>query len=223
MEINAKLQESYRVLYTPDSEGQTFTGEIIEKKSRFIANVRKVECEEEAVAFIEEMKKRYYDARHNCSAFVIGTRGELTRCSDDGEPSGTAGRPMLEVLLGTEIRGIAAVVTRYFGGTLLGTGGLVRAYTQSLQAALKHCPTAMMKYGKRIQIDTDYNGIGKILYFMGQKGLTQESSEYTDKVRIVVLVPGEEAEHFCKEVTELTAGRSKLEVLEEVFYPVPEK
>ena len=223
MELNAKAQESYRVLYTPDSEGQTFTGEIVEKKSRFIANVRKVQSEEEAVAFIEEMKKRYYDARHNCSAFVIGTRGELTRCSDDGEPSGTAGRPMLEVLLGSEIRGIAAVVTRYFGGTLLGTGGLVRAYTQSLQEALKNCPTAMMKYGKRIQIDTDYNGIGKILYFMGQQGLTQESSEYTDKVRMVVLVPGEEAEHFCKEVTELTAGRSRLEVLEEVFYPVPEK
>ena len=223
MELNAKAQESYRVLYTPDSEGQTFTGEIVEKKSRFIANVRKVQSEEEAVAFIEEMKKRYYDARHNCSAFVIGTRGELTRCSDDGEPSGTAGRPMLEVLLESEIRGIAAVVTRYFGGTLLGTGGLVRAYTQSLQEALKNCPTAMMKYGKRIQIDTDYNGIGKILYFMGQQGLAQESSEYTDKVRIVVLVPGEEAEHFCKEVTELTAGRSRLEVLEEVFYPVPEK
>lgn len=223
MELNAKAQESYRVLYTPDSEGQTFTGEIVEKKSRFIANVRKVQSEEEAVAFIEEMKKRYYDARHNCSAFVIGTRGELTRCSDDGEPSGTAGRPMLEVLLGSEIRGIAAVVTRYFGGTLLGTGGLVRAYTQSLQEVLKNCPTAMMKYGKRIQIDTDYNGIGKILYFMGQQGLAQESSEYTDKVRIVVLVPGEEAEHFCKEVTELTAGRSRLEVLEEVFYPVPEK
>ena len=223
MELNAKAQESYRVLYNPDSEGQTFTGEIVEKKSRFIANVRKVQSEEEAVAFIEEMKKRYYDARHNCSAFVIGTRGELTRCSDDGEPSGTAGRPMLEVLLGSEIRGIAAVVTRYFGGTLLGTGGLVRAYTQSLQEVLKNCPTAMMKYGKRIQIDTDYNGIGKILYFMGQQGLAQESSEYTDKVRIVVLVPGEEAEHFCKEVTELTAGRSRLEVLEEVFYPVPEK
>ena len=223
MDLKEKVQESYRVIYTCDSEVQTFTGEIVEKKSRFIANVRKVESEEEAVAFIEEMKKRYYDARHNCSAFVIGTRGELTRCSDDGEPSGTAGRPMLEVLLGSEIRGIAAVVTRYFGGTLLGTGGLVRAYTQSLQEALKNCPTAMMKYGKRIQVDTDYNGIGKILYYMGQQGLTQESSEYTDKVRITVLVPGEDAAQFCKEVTELTAGRSKLEILEEVFYPVPEK
>lgn len=223
MNKDAKLQESYRVLYTPENDNQIFTGEIVEKKSRFIANVRKAQTEAEAVAFIEEMKKRYYDARHNCSAFVIGTRGELTRCSDDGEPSGTAGRPMLEVLLGSEIKGIAAVVTRYFGGTLLGTGGLVRAYTQSLQEALKQCPTAWMKYGKRIQIDTDYNGIGKILYFMGQQGLSQESSEYTDKVSITLLVPADMAAGFCKEVTELTAGRSTITVLEEVFYPVPEK
>ena len=221
--MSLQSQESYRILYTGDDKAQTFSGEIVEKKSRFIANVRKVESEAEAIAFIEEMKKRYYDARHNCSAFVIGTRGEMTRCSDDGEPSGTAGRPMLEVLLGSEIRGVAAVVTRYFGGTLLGTGGLVRAYTQALQEALKNCPTAMMKYGKRIQVDTDYNGIGKILYFMGQQGLSQESSEYTDKVSITVLVPGEISEHFCKEVIELTAGRSTVTVLEEVFYPVLEK
>lgn len=221
--MSLQTQESYRILYTDDAEVQTFSGEIVEKKSRFIANVRKVESEAEAAAFIEEMKKRYYDARHNCSAFVIGSRGEMTRCSDDGEPSGTAGRPMLEVLLGSEIRNVAAVVTRYFGGTLLGTGGLVRAYTQALQEALKNCPTAMMKYGKRIQVDTDYNGIGKILYFMGQQGLSQESSEYTDKVSITVLVPGEQAEHFCKEVIELTAGRSTVTVMEEVFYPVPEK
>ena len=221
--MSLQTQESYRILYTDDAEVQTFSGEIVEKKSRFIANVRKVESEAEAAAFIEEMKKRYYDARHNCSAFVIGSRGEMTRCSDDGEPSGTAGRPMLEVLLGSEIRNVAAVVTRYFGGPLLGTGGLVRAYTQALQEALKNCPTAMMKYGKRIQVDTDYNGIGKILYFMGQQGLSQESSEYTDKVSITVLVPGEQAEHFCKEVIELTAGRSTVTVMEEVFYPVPEK
>lgn len=221
--MSLQSQESYRILYTDGGKVQTFSGEIVEKKSRFIANVRKVENEAEAAAFIEEMKKRYYDARHNCSAFVIGSRGEMTRCSDDGEPSGTAGRPMLEVLLGSEIRNVAAVVTRYFGGTLLGTGGLVRAYTQALQEALKNCPTAMMKYGKRIQVDTDYNGIGKILHFMGQQGLSQESSEYTDKVSITVLVPGEQAEYFCKEVIELTAGRSTVTVLEEVFYPVPEK
>ena len=106
--------------------------EIVEKKSRFIATIRPVSTEEAAIAFIDEMKKKYYDARHNCSAFVIGERGQLTRSSDDGEPSGTAGRPMLEVLLGSEIRNIAVVVTSYFGGVLLGTGGLVRAYTQAV-------------------------------------------------------------------------------------------
>ena len=103
-------------------------GEIVEKKSRFIATVRPVSSEEEAVAFINEMKKKYWDARHNCSAFVIGDRQEISRCSDDGEPAQTAGRPMLDVLLKEEIHNVCVVVTRYFGGTLLGTGGLVRAY-----------------------------------------------------------------------------------------------
>ncbi len=221
MGLEGKSTESYRVLY-PDSKDAVFTGELIEKKSRFIANIRKVESEAEAAAFIEEIRKRYYDARHHCSAFVIGSRGELTRCSDDGEPSGTAGRPMLEVLIGSEIRGIIAVVTRYFGGTLLGTGGLVRAYSGAVQEALKQCPTAWMRYGKRIQVDTDYNGIGKLLYLMGQEGLSQESCEYTDKVCLKLLVPGDKVDFFCKQVTELTAGRSKWTILEEVFYPVPE-
>ena len=91
------------------------SGEIVEKKSRFIATLTPVESEEEAAAFIEEMKKKYWDARHNCSAFVLGERAQITRCSDDGEPGGTAGKPMLEVLLSSEIRNVAAVVTRYFG------------------------------------------------------------------------------------------------------------
>jgi len=222
MGLQKKSQESYRVLYTESSGRDTYTAEIVEKKSRFIANVRKVDSEEEAVAFLEEIRKKHYDARHHCSAFVIGSRGELTRCNDDGEPSGTAGRPMLEVLLGSEIKGIAVVVTRYFGGTLLGTGGLVRAYSSAVQEVLKLCPTAMMQYGKRLQVDTDYNGIGKLLYLLGQMGLTQESCEYTDKVCLKVVVPGDKVSHFCKEVTELTAGRSKVTELEEVFYPVPE-
>ena len=101
-------------------------GEIVEKKSRFIATVKPVDSEEEASAFIAEMKKKYWDARHNCYAYVIGERKEFMRCSDDGEPQGTAGKPMLDVLLGEELYNIAVVVTRYFGGTLLGTGGLVR-------------------------------------------------------------------------------------------------
>ncbi len=103
-------------------------GEIVEKKSRFIATLRPIASEEEAAQFLAEIRKKYWDARHHCSAFVLGERGDLTRCSDDGEPSGTAGRPMLDVLTGEGLTGCMAVVTRYFGGTLLDTGGQVRAY-----------------------------------------------------------------------------------------------
>ena len=112
------------------------TGEIVEKKSRFIATVRPVKNEEEPLAFLEEMRKKYWDARHNCYAYSIGKNREFTRCSDDGEPSGTAGRPMLDVILGEDIYNVAVVVTRYFGGVLLGTGGLVRAYSKAVQEGL---------------------------------------------------------------------------------------
>ena len=135
------MLERYKTVYRGKE------GEIIEKKSRFIATVRLVETEEEALAFIEEMKKKYWNATHNCFAYVIGERRECVRCSDDGEPSGTAGKPMLDVLLGEELYNTAVVVTRYFGGTLLGTGGLVRAYSKAVQEGLAqsdlislHCP-----------------------------------------------------------------------------------
>ena len=133
----------YRVVY----EGGE--GEIVEKKSRFIATVRPIETEEEAVAFINEMKKKYWDARHNCSAFVIGSRQEVTRCSDDGEPAQTAGRPMLDVLLREGITNVAVVVTRYFGGVLLGTGGLVRAYQSATQAGLAASKIIEKRQGKK--------------------------------------------------------------------------
>ena len=151
-------------------------GEIVEKKSRFIATVRPVASEEEALAFIEEMKKKYWDARHNCSAFVIGRNQELMRFSDDGEPQGTAGKPMLDVLLGEGLHNTAVVVTRYFGGTLLGTGGLVRAYSGAVQEGLRHAVTAEQCYGIRLSIETDYNGIGKIQYILGQRGIATLSS-----------------------------------------------
>ena len=114
------------------------SGEIVEKKSRFIANIKSVETVEEAQVYIEEMKKKYWDARHNCSAFSVGTEQVTTRCSDDGEPSGTAGKPILEVISGSGIHNIVVVVTRYFGGTLLGTGGLVRAYTDATRAGIEN-------------------------------------------------------------------------------------
>lgn len=195
---------SYRVLL----EGGE--GEIVEKKSRFIATVRCVETEEEAVAFIDEMKKKYWDARHNCSAFVIGDRAQLTRCSDDGEPSGTAGRPMLEVLLGDGVRNIAVVVTRYFGGVLLGTGGLVRAYTQAVKEGLNASKIGVMCEGYELSLKTDYNGVGKVLYLLGQKGLEAFDSDYGENVVLRVRVVNELVAQLEKELIEATAGKIEI-------------
>ena len=192
--------------------------ELVEKKSRFIATVRPVASEEEAAAFIEEMKKKYYDARHNCSAFVIGDRGQLTRSSDDGEPSGTAGRPMLEVLLGSGIRNIAAVVTRYFGGTLLGTGGLVRAYSGVLKEALAKCETARQHFGVRMKIKADYNAVGKLQYILAGRGIAIEDSVYAADVEMTVIAPIEVYDRLCKELVEATSGRAELGELERLYY-----
>ena len=208
---NNNLQ-TYRVLL----EGGE--GEIVEKKSRFIATIRRVESEEEAVKFIEEMKKKYWDARHNCSAFVIGSRAELTRCSDDGEPSGTAGRPMLEVLLGEGVRNIAVVVTRYFGGVLLGTGGLVRAYTQAVKAGLENCSVGAMVHGYEIMLNTDYNGIGKVLYLLGQYGIEPVDSEYGVDVTLQIRIRSDIAERLHKELIEATSGKIGWEQLDELYF-----
>lgn len=193
-------------------------GEIVEKKSRFIATVRKVETEQEAAAFIEEMKKKYWDARHNCSAFVLGSRGELTRCSDDGEPSGTAGRPMLEVLLSEGIRNVAVVVTRYFGGTLLGTGGLVRAYTQAVKAGLDNCVTGVMRHGLEICLRTDYNGVGKVLYILGEQALEPVDSQYGEDVQLTIHIRTAQAENLQKQLVEATCGRISWEIKKEVSF-----
>ena len=123
--------QKYKILY---KEGEA---EISEKKSRFIAHIAPAQTEEEAQAFIEKIKKQYWDARHNCWAYSIGEKQPALRCSDDGEPSGTAGKPMLEVLTGQELHNVVAVVTRYFGGIKLGAGGLTRAYSQAVAEALK--------------------------------------------------------------------------------------
>lgn len=193
-------------------------GEIVEKKSRFIATVVPVESEDEALAFIAAMKKKYWNASHNCSAFVVGENYEIQRCSDDGEPQGTAGRPMLDVLLGEEIHNAAVVVTRYFGGTLLGTGGLVRAYSKSVQEGLRCSTVIEKKVGELMMIQTDYNGIGKIQYLLGQRGLTIVDSDYTDIVVIQTLVPQDQIHELKEAITEGTNGRAKFLEEEPVCY-----
>ena len=207
----------YRIVY----EGGE--GEIVEKKSRFIATVRPVETEEEAVAFINEMKKKYWDARHNCSAFVIGSRQEVTRCSDDGEPAQTAGRPMLDVLLREGITNVAVVVTRYFGGVLLGTGGLVRAYQSATQAGLAASKIIEKRQGKKLIIHTDYNGLGKLQYLFGQQKTAILDTEYAADVVLTILVPVEQKDFLYKEITEQTNGTAQMEWGEDAVYALIDK
>ena len=206
------MVEQYKTVY----EGGT--GEIVEKKSRFIANVRPVETEEEALAFIEEMKKKYWDARHNCSAYILGERQEQMRCSDDGEPSQTAGKPMMDVLDGAGLTNTAVVVTRYFGGTLLGTGGLVRAYSAAVQEGLKNSRIITKYWGTELLVGTDYNGIGKLQYLFGQRQIPILDAEYTDQVQFTVLVPVSRVQEIRKAVTEATSGQVSMEEKRSLYY-----
>ncbi len=208
------MSKSFRTVHTGG------TGEIIEKKSRFIANVAPVSSEESALEFIEQMKRKYWDARHNCSAYVIGYQNEIQRCSDDGEPSKTAGRPILDVLLGEGIHNAVIVVTRYFGGTLLGTGGLVRAYQSAAKEGLNSSTIIEKEYGFKIQVITDYNHIGKLKYLISQSGITVLQNDYTNIVVITLLVPLDIYQEFQKKIMEVTGGKARITEDGGVYYAV---
>ncbi|MCD8018196.1 MAG: YigZ family protein [Clostridiales bacterium] len=194
------------------------SGEIVEKKSRFIAHVQSAESVDEAQEFIEETKKRYWDARHNCSAFSIGTEHPLTRCSDDGEPGGTAGKPILEVILGSGISNVVIVVTRYFGGTLLGTGGLVRAYTEAAKAGIAHAVIIEKIPGVRMVLEMEYTDLGKIQYILAQNHIVTEETEYTDRVTVHVIFPDDDKDKLGSLLTEGTGGRVRMREDGMVYY-----
>ena len=206
------MKKSYKILY------QAGEGEIVEKKSRFIATIRPVDSEEEALSFIAEMRKKYWDATHNCTAFVIGENHEQMRCNDDGEPSQTAGRPMLDVLLGEDVHNCCAVVTRYFGGTLLGTGGLVRAYSGAVKEGLRNCQILEKQLARKLTVETDYTGLGKIQYILGEEKISTLDSQYADKVSLTLLVPVDQLDPLMEKLTEGTNGRCVMEPGEQVWY-----
>lgn len=181
-----------------------------EKKSRFIAAVYSISSEEEAASYVEAARKKYWDARHNCYAFVIGDNNEIMRFSDDGEPSGTAGKPILEVIVGRDIHNCLIVVTRYFGGTLLGTGGLVRAYQKSSLDALCNSSIAVRTKGSRITVRTDYNSAGKLQYAAQKNEWMLENIIYEADVRLVLAVPEKMCERVIKEITEITSGKAQI-------------
>ena len=206
------MTPSIRYLYTG---GQ---GEIEVKRSRFIATLAPVTTEDEAAAFIEQQKKRYWDARHNCSAFVIGANAELTRCSDDGEPPHTAGRPMLDILLAEELRDVCVVVTRYFGGILLGTGGLTRAYRDAVKEGLAHCAIAVRRQAVPVTIRADYTAGGKISYRVAEAGYPIVDTEYADDVTYSLLIPGEDCGSFRSAVADASQGKAVWEESDPVWY-----
>lgn len=208
------MLEEYKTIY---EGGQ---GEIVEKKSRFLAEVRLVKSEEEALKFIEEKKKQYWDATHNCYAYVIGERKELMRCSDDGEPQGTAGKPMLDVLLGEDLYNTAVVVTRYFGGTLLGTGGLVRAYSKAVQEGLKESRVITKYHGILTEIGIDYTGVGKLQYLFAKNQIPIIDSQYAEDVKMQILIPAKEEGMIKKAVTEATNARATVTDIKELYFAV---
>ena len=209
------MKERYKIVY------QGGEGEIVEKKSRFIAEIRPVESEEEATAFIAEVKKKYWDARHHCSAFTIGENNEVARCSDDGEPAQTAGRPMLDVLLGREIHNVCAVVTRYFGGILLGAGGLTRAYSKSARDALVAAGVSEMGLWAMADIPCPYALFERVRGEVTALGGTVDSADYGADIRLTVSLPAENTAALRERLTELSAGGIALTVTAEAYRPGP--
>ena len=197
-------------------------GEYTEKKSRFIASLKYVASENEAEEFIASIKKEFYDARHNCSAYIITAEDGrvIKKSSDDGEPQGTAGHPMLDVLENQGIVNIAAVVTRYFGGTLLGTGGLVRSYTKALQDALEKSTLIERKRGSELLIKTDYSMSGKLEYYLAGNNLAVSEKNYTENVEFKVIVPEESYDRVVKDINAMTSGRCVPELIKAVDFAV---
>ena len=184
--------------------------EFVEKKSTFITHLVRVTSEEEAREFVQKMKKKHYDATHVCSCYVVGDNNEITRANDDGEPSGTAGAPMLDVLVKNEIKNVCATVIRYFGGTKLGTGGLVRAYGGGVINALKNATLVERKDALEIRLELDYSLNGKIEYEIEKTNFIVNNLEYTDKIIYTIYVMEEDYDSFQSWIANLTNGQFKI-------------
>lgn len=199
---------------------ETGKGEYEEKKSRFLGEAIHVESEEEASAHLTRIRKQYYDARHHCYAWVLGEGSERRKSSDDGEPSGTAGQPILKVIEGSGCTNILVVVTRYFGGTLLGTGGLVRSYTQAARAALEDAQTVRMCLCRKLAVTVEYGALDRLLYELRRGETEMGETEYGAKVTLHLTVEEERADNLLTTITALTSGTAEVETESAGFYPI---
>lgn len=192
------------------------TAEIVEKKSKFIANVFYVESQEEANKYIEEIRKKYFDARHNCFAYsVLAEEGIVNRFSDDGEPSGTAGSPMLNILNSNNITNTLVVVTRYFGGILLGTGGLVRAYSDAAKKAIDSIELVDIEKGKEVLIEISYQDVEKLKYYLNKNSISIRDTIYKENVEVYVDIENEKFDELTSNSRELNFQINRIEVIKE--------
>lgn len=185
------------------------TSEYVEKRSRFIATLKHCETEQEATDFINEMRSKYWDARHNVYAYCV-CGGSLCRFSDDGEPHGTAGKPMLDVILGSKIKNIAVVVTRYFGGVLLGTGGLVRAYSKSVQDVLQKSEVFIMLPCTACEIECGYSDHAKLINLIEGFEGNITNTQFTEKITVEFALKSEKVEDFSKKLCEAFSATLEL-------------
>ncbi|MEQ7051236.1 YigZ family protein [Paenibacillus alvei] len=192
--------------------------EIVIKKSRFIGYGKPVANEEEAIAFIEEIKKQHWNATHNCSAYVIGERDEIQKASDDGEPSGTAGKPILEVMKNQGLKNTAIVVTRYFGGILLGAGGLIRAYTDGAVAAIEAADAIVKVLHQEVFVEIDYTWLGKLENELRNRETRMGETQFTDRVTLTCLPVVSETERFMAWITDLTQGQAVIRKGDPIYY-----
>ena len=203
--------------YLPTGYG---TSEFVEKKSRFIGEVWRISTEEEARQRVAEVKKKYHDARHSCWCYLL--RDGTVRYSDDGEPQGTAGQPMLEVFSREGITDCVCIVTRYFGGILLGAGGLVRAYSHSCALALDAAQVSIMELTQRVLFDVPYPLWDKFSYALQSLPCILERSEFQSSVDATLLIRASDLERVTQQITALSDGKIDFLPTDELFYPWPE-
>lgn len=200
--------------------GEIFSAEYEVKKSVFLASVSHVETEDAAREFVSQIRKKYFDATHNCSAWILGETGDKQKSNDDGEPGGTAGNPILDTLKKNELTNICAVVTRYFGGIKLGAGGLIRAYSHTASLGIAAAKIVRMTTFKKIAVTVEYSFLAQVENFLRNKKISVANSEYAADVTLNLLLEPEAVEDFLAELTELTAASFLAEEQGEILIPV---
>lgn len=196
---------------------ETGSHEIIIQKSRFIAHFNRVQTEEEAQSYIEKIKKEHWNANHNCSAYLIGERDEIQKANDDGEPSGTAGVPMLEVLKKRQLKDTVVVVTRYFGGIKLGAGGLIRAYGGAVSEGLNAIGVVERSLMNIVHTEIDYHWLGKVEHALRESSYRMKGTEYVEKVDVQTYVPVGEVDTFIEWMTNLTNGQAEVRIGDKAY------